>query len=465
VERILLAEDKASLREMLREVLEKNGYEVDACDSGTAALRRLESGSYTCLISDYKLPGADGMEVLKAALARDSGAHVILMTAYGTVELAVAAMKLGARDFLLKPVDPDHLLLVVDRALAQQRLLRENLLLKAERDERVGLPTIIGQSPLMLSVSEQVRKVAPTDATVLLLGESGTGKELFARAVHALSRRSGGPFVAINCAAIPSTLIENELFGHEKGSYTGAVGLQRGKFELADGGTIFLDEVGELEREVQGKILRALQERTIERIGGTRAFKVDVRIIAASNQDLKVATSAGRFRDDLFFRLNIFPVTIPPLRFRSGDIPLLVGHFLEKFGRELKRKDLRITDAAMAKLLDYTWPGNVRELENTLERAAILARGSEIGAEEIVLFSGGEPPHALTDVLDLSGTLPEALDRVRREVEILKIRSALVETKGNLPEAAARLGLTAKTLAAKMEECGISAGSCSEYRL
>ena len=455
MERILLAEDKTSLREMLREVLEKKGYVVDACDSGTAALNCMESGTYACLISDYKLPGADGMEILKAALARDPETPVILMTAYGTVELAVQAMKLGARDFLLKPVDPDHLLLMVERALAQQRLLRENLLLKAERDERLGLPTIIGQSPLMQSVSEQVRKVAPTDATVLLLGESGTGKELFARAVHTLSRRAEGPFVAINCAAIPSTLIENELFGHEKGSYTGAVGLQRGKFELADGGTIFLDEVGELEREVQGKILRALQEKTIERIGA-RAFKVDVRIIAASNQDLKAATSAGRFRDDLYYRLNIFPVTIPPLRFRPGDIPILVRHFLEKFGRELGRKDLRITDAAMEKLLAYGWPGNVRELENTLERAAILARGPDIGAEEIVLFSGAEHPHALADVMDLSGTLPEALDRVRREVEACKIRMALGETKGNIHEAAARLGIAAKTLAVKMEEYGIA---------
>jgi len=456
MERILLAEDKTSLREMLREVLEKKGYEVDACESGTAALRRLESGSYACLISDYKLPGADGMEILKAALARDAGTHVILMTAYGTVELAVAAMKLGARDFLLKPVDPDHLLLVVDRALAQQRLLRENLLLKAERDERLGLPIIIGRSPLMQSVSEQIRKVAPTDAGVLLLGESGTGKELFARAVHALSRRAEGPFVAVNCAAIPTTLIENELFGHEKGSYTGAVGLQRGKFELADGGTIFLDEVGELEREVQGKILRALQEKTIERIGGTRAFKVDVRIIAASNRDLKAAAAAGRFRDDLYFRLNIFPVTIPPLRSRPGDIPILVPHFLEKFGRELGRRDLRVTDAAMQKLLAYGWPGNVRELENTLERAAILARGPDIGAEEIVLVSGGEPPSALADLMDLSGTLPEALDRMRREVEARKIRTAIEETKGNLHEAAARLGIAVKTLAVKAEEYGIT---------
>jgi DNA-binding NtrC family response regulator len=455
VDRILLVEDKTSLKDLLREVLQSRNYEVDAVDSGTAALKRLETADYACIITDYKLPGADGLEILKAALARDMTAPVILMTAYGTVELAVQAMKLGAHDFLLKPVDPDHLLLVVDRALGQQRLFRENVLLKAQQAERLGFPKIIGAAPLMQAVSGQIQKVAPTDATVLLLGESGTGKELFARAVHALSKRSGGPFVAINCAAIPETLIENELFGHEKGSYTGAHNRQLGKFELADGGTILLDEIGELGRDVQGKILRMLQEKTIERIGGTCSLKVDVRIIAASNQDLKAEVERGRFREDLFFRLNIFPVTVPPLRHRPGDIPILAGHFLEIFGREMGKRDLRLSPKALRKLQAYPWPGNVRELENTLERAIILARGAEIGEEEIILFAGRELRPALADVLDLSGTLAEAQARVAREVESAAISRALREAGGDMKAAAASLGITVKTLGVKIAEHGI----------
>jgi DNA-binding NtrC family response regulator len=349
-------------------------------------------------------------------------------------------------------VDPDHLILLVERALAHRRLQRENLLLKSEVERHAGFPAIVGQSPLMQSVSEQVRKVAPTDATVLLAGESGTGKELFARAIHQLSKRREGPFVALNCAAIPETLIENELFGHEKGSYTGAHARQAGKFELAEGGTIFLDEIGELGKDVQGKILRVIQERTLERLGGTVTLKADVRIIAASNQDLRKAVEEGRFREDLFFRLNIFPITIPPLRHRTADIPLLADFFLRKFEGELGRKGLTLTPGAMERLQGYDWPGNVRELENALERAAILVHGKEIGAGEIVLFTDREALPGVGDLLNMEGTLPEAVARTVREVERWKVAQSLRETNGDRKAAAERLGITLKTLNSKLKD-------------
>ncbi len=454
MERLLVVEDKASLRDLLREVLSSRGFAVECLGDGAEAVVRLQAAPFDAVITDFKLPGADGMAVLDAALERDPECPVLVVTAFGTVELAVEAMKRGAADFLLKPVDPDHLLLLVDRALGRRRLQRENLLLKDEVERRGGFPSIVGRTPVMREVEEQVARVAPTDATVLLAGESGTGKELFARAVHQLSGRRDRPFVALNCAAIPSTLIENELFGHEKGSYTGAHARQLGKFELAGGGTIFLDEIGELEKEVQGKILRVIQERTVERLGGTATLKVDVRVVAASNQDLRKAVEEGRFREDLFFRLNIFPITIPPLRLRTADIPLLADHFLRRFERELGKRGLELTPAALAKLQAYAWPGNVRELENALERAAILARGRTIGPGEIVLFaeSGGGP--ALGDLLDLRGTLPEAVARTVRAVEEWKVARALEEAGGDRKAAAERLGVTLKTLNAKLRDPG-----------
>ncbi len=452
MERLLVVEDKASLRDLLREALSSRGFAVECLGDGTEAVARLEREAFDAVITDFKLPGADGMAVLEAALERDPEVPVLMVTAFGTVELAVEAMRRGAADFLLKPVDPDHLLLLVERALGRRRLQRENLLLKSEAERRGGFPAIVGQSPLMQAVSEQVRKVAPTDATVLLAGESGTGKELFARAIHQLSRRAAGPFVAVNCAAIPETLIENELFGHEKGSYTGAHARQAGKFELAGGGTIFLDEIGELGRDVQGKILRVLQERTLERLGGTVTLRVDVRIIAASNQDLRKAVEAGRFREDLFFRLNIFPITVPPLRHRMADIPLLAEFFLRKFEGELGKKGLALAPEALAKLQAYGWPGNVRELENALERAAILARGRLIGPGEIVLFADREAQPGVGDLLDLGGTLAEATARAVRAVERWKIGEALRATGGDRRATAERLGVSLKALNMKIKD-------------
>ncbi|MEJ5165613.1 MAG: sigma-54 dependent transcriptional regulator [Thermoanaerobaculia bacterium] len=454
-EKILIVEDKISLQNLLKEVLQKNGYNVDCASDGEKAEKLIEKNDYHLIIADYKLPKKDGMEILKEAKEKNPDLPVIIITAYGTIELAVEAMKRGAEDFLLKPIDPDHLLLVVEKVLEKQKILRENILLKSETSLYFPLPEIIGTSPIMKKVSEEVNKVAPTDATVLLLGESGTGKELFARAIHSLSKREKGPFVAINCAAIPETLIENELFGHEKGSYTGAISRQLGKFELAQGGTIFLDEIGELSKDVQGKVLRVLQEKTIERIGGTSTIKVDVRILCASNQDLKKAVEEGRFREDLFYRINIFPITIPPLRNRTSDIPLLVEHFISKYSKEFGKKKPKVHPEAMKKMLSYHWPGNVRELENAIERAIILSRGDTILPEDIFIGESKDYKYSPMDIFNLPDDLQEATQIILREVETYKIEKILKETEKNIEEAAKRLNISTKTLREKIKKYGI----------
>ncbi len=373
MKRLLIVEDKESLANMLRESVEADGFEADVASSGSEAIRWLAEGRrYVAVLTDLRLPGADGIAVLRQAKENDPDCPVIVMTAFGTIENAVEAMKLGAYDFIQKPVDVDHLSLLLRRCREHRELRYENLLLKEEFQKRYRLPAIIGDSPPIVEVSNAIQRVAQTDSTVLLQGESGTGKELFARAIHQLSPRRDRPFVAINCAAIPETLIENELFGHEKGAFTGATGRQLGKFELADLGTIFLDEIGELGFNVQSKILRVLQERRFERIGGTAAIDVDVRVICASNRNLEEAVKGSEFREDLFFRINVFPVTIPPLRVRRPDIDALTDFFLARFARELNRPGLKITDDARAALRAYDWPGNIRELQNCIERASIL---------------------------------------------------------------------------------------------
>src|SRR5437763_7501296 len=373
MKRLLIVEDKESLALMLQETVASEGLAADLSATGTDAINKLASGRrYFAVVTDLRLPGADGIAVLRQARESDPDCPVIVMTAFGTIENAVEAMKLGAYDFVQKPIDVDHLLILLRRCQEHRELRYENLLLKDEFQQRYGLPAIVGDSPPIVEVSSAIQRVAPTDSTVLLQGESGTGKELFARAIHRLSPRRDRPFVAINCAAIPDTLIENELFGHEKGSFTGATGRQLGKFELADGGSIFLDEIGDLGASVQSKLLRVLQERRFERIGGTAPIDVDVRIICATNRNLADEVREGRFREDLFFRINVFPVTIPPLRARRDDIDALIDFFVQRFARELAKPDLRINDAARDELRGYDWPGNIRELENCIERAAIL---------------------------------------------------------------------------------------------
>jgi DNA-binding NtrC family response regulator len=453
MKRLLIVEDKESLALMLRETVEAEGLEADVALDGKEAVRKLAAGNrYFAVLTDLRMPGADGIAVLRQTKESDPDCPVIVMTAFATIENAVEAMKLGAYDFVQKPVDADHLLLLLRRCRENRELRYENILLKDEFRQRYRLPAIVGESARIVEVSNAIQRVAPTDSTVLLQGESGTGKELFARAIHQLSPRRDRPFVAINCAAIPETLIENELFGHEKGSFTGATGRQLGKFELADSGTIFLDEIGELGLGVQSKILRVIQERRFDRIGGTSTLEVDVRIICATNRPLAGEVKEGRFREDLFFRINVFPVTVPPLRARREDIDGLADFFLQKFARELKKPSLRIAADAAEALRAYDWPGNIRELENCIERAAILCDGGVIERRDLHIEDASTD--ALRDALDLSGTLEEANARTLRVVERLKIAEALQQTDSRA-DAAERLGISVRTLAAKMKEHGI----------
>jgi len=453
--RLLIVEDKESLALMLKETVEAEGLEADVASNGNEAMRAIASGKrYLAVVTDLRLPGADGIKVLQQVRESDPECPVIVMTAFGTIENAVEAMKLGAFDFIQKPVDVDHLLLLLRRCRELRELLHENLLLKDEFRQRYRLPAIVGESPRIVEVSSAIQRVAPTDSTVLLQGESGTGKELFARAIHTLSPRRDRPFVAINCAAIPDTLIENELFGHEKGSFTGATARQLGKFELADSGTIFLDEIGDLGLGVQSKVLRVLQERRFERIGGAQPIDVDVRIICATNRNLADEVKGGRFREDLFFRINVFPVVVPPLRTRMEDVDALAAFFVQRLARELKKPGLRMSDAARAALHAYDWPGNIRELENSLERAAILCDRAVIEPRDLRLGGATASDDLLRDALDLSGTLDDAIGRAAAIVERLKIAEALRATSSRA-EAAEALGITPRTLAAKMKEHGI----------
>ncbi len=348
---ILIVEDKDSLRTMLRYALERQGHAVLEARDQPEAVRMLQH-SPAIVLSDLRLPEGDGFGVLRASKEFDADTPVIVMTAYGSIEDAVAAMKEGALDFLAKPVDPDHLALLVARALEQRRMVTENLLLKEELAVRRGAPQLVGEDLSLRKVFASLQKAAATDTTVLLEGESGTGKELFARSLHALSPRAEAPFVAINCAAIPETLLETELFGHEKGAFTGAVARKPGKFEMAHRGTLFLDEIGDLPLALQAKILRALEERRFERVGGTATVQVDVRLVAATNRGLRAAVAARRFREDLFFRLSVFPITVPPLRDRPGDIPLLARFFVDRFCRDMKKNPpLTLSPAALEQLV------------------------------------------------------------------------------------------------------------------
>jgi DNA-binding NtrC family response regulator len=454
MKRLLIVEDKESLGLMLRETVEAEGFEAEIASTGAQAVRWLAEGRrYVAVLTDLRLPGADGITVLRQAKETDPDCPVIVMTAFGTIENAVEAMKLGARDFIQKPLDMDYLLLLLRRCRDERAMRSENLLLKDEFQKRFRLPAIIGDSPRIVEVSQAVQKVAGTDSTVLLQGESGTGKELFARAIHQLSSRADRPFVAINCAAIPDTLIENELFGHEKGAFTGATGRQLGKFELADTGTIFLDEIGELGHGIQSKLLRVIQERRFERIGGGPTIEVDVRIICATNRTLIDDVKQGRFREDLFFRVNVFPITVPPLRARREDIDALADFFVQRFARELNKPQLKIDDDARALLRSYDWPGNIRELENCIERAAILCDRSVIRPADLHI-SAVVAPTSLGEAIDLSGSLGEAIERATNAVERIKIADA-VQRFPSRAEAAESLGISLRTLQSKMKELSI----------
>jgi len=444
---------------MLRHALERQEHIVLEARDQPEAVRLLQQAQPAVVLSDLRLPEGDGFGVLRAAKEIDADIPVIVMTAYGSIEDAVAAMKEGAMDFLAKPVDPDHLLLLVARALDRRRLVTENLLMKEELAVRRGAPQLVGEDPSLRKVFASLQRAATTDATVLLEGESGTGKELFARSLHALSGRAEAPFVAINCAAIPENLLETELFGYEKGAFTGAVARKPGKFEMAHRGTLFLDEIGDLPLSLQAKILRALEEKRFERVGGTASLQVDVRLVAATNRGLRAAVAARRFREDLYFRLSVFPIMIPPLRERKGDVPVLARFFVERFCRDLKKKPLVLSPPAMEQLQEYHWPGNVRELQNCIERAVILTDGDTVFPRHLNLTFAvpvtEEPAVSPWAHIDMTGTLVEVTRRVTAEVEKVKIEDVLREAGGNKPRAAELLQISYKALLAKLKEHGI----------
>jgi DNA-binding NtrC family response regulator len=460
MEPLLLVEDKNELRAMLRKALERSGYTVDEAPDGTAAIQKVRARRYLLVITDLKMPGASGLDVLRETKHADATIPVILLTAFGSVEEAVTAMKEGAFDFLQKPVDLDHLKLLVQRAARQQELLRENLLLREEYTARYGFPRIVGEHASIREISQQIQRIAATDSTALLLGESGTGKELFARAVHHLSNRREQPFVALNCAAIPEGLVENELFGHERGAFTGAGARKVGKMDLAHRGTLFLDEIGELPLAIQAKLLRVLEERRFERVGGTQLIEVDVRIVVATNRDLQKLMQEKLFREDLYFRISAVPITIPALRDRGNDVLMLAEYFLDKFSREFAKPGLELSPDAKQRLVEYRWPGNVRELQNTLERAVILADGLTIRASGLQLLSPKPDVESLPDGMlpekfSWDGSLEEVTQRATGHVERVMLESTLRDCQWNKTRAAERLGVSPKTLLAKIRAVGL----------
>ncbi|PRQ06186.1 sigma-54-dependent transcriptional regulator [Enhygromyxa salina] len=449
--RILVVDDEDGVREFMAEALEDQGYEVDQASDGAAALAMLEAAAYQLLLTDLKMPHIGGMELVRRIRAEQPELGVIVLTAHGSVADAVAAMKLGIFDFLQKPLEsPTQLRLLVARALERQRL---EALREATRERPDADPLSYGD-PIMDPVVGALRKVAVTDATVLLEGESGTGKEVAARAVHAWSRRADGPFIAVNCAALSASLLESELFGHEKGAFTGAAARRRGRIELAAGGTFFLDEVGELELDLQAKLLRVLQEREFERVGGNQTIRAEVRWIAATNCDLEAMIAAGRFRADLYHRLALFPVHMPALRERRRDIVPLATRLLQRIGSELGRPQLRLSNDAHDVLEAASWPGNVRELANTLERAAILADGDALGGE--LLFALPGRPRSARVQARAHAALGDGAPPTLAELEQQAILAALEHHDGNRRKAADALGIGLRTLYDKLKRYELS---------
>jgi DNA-binding NtrC family response regulator len=448
---ILLVEDRESLRAMLSETLEREGYRVESVATGDEAVRRLQEGRrYALVLTDLKLPGADGLAVLETALAADPSLPVVLLTGFGTVETAVAAMKRGATDFLSKPVDTERLLALVGR-LVESRRAAAVVSFAGGGPIVAGMPKIVGSSRPLVEAFERIRRAAATGVTVLLTGESGTGKELFARALHALSPGANGPFVAVNVAALPDSLVENELFGHEKGAYTGASERRAGRFEMADHGTLFLDEIGELPPAAQTKLLRVVEERVFLRVGGTVPVSVDIRLVTATNSDLSARVKAGVFREDLFYRLDVFQVRLPPLRSRREDIPALAREFA-RGASEGGREGVELSPAALERLQEHDWPGNVRELRNVVERAVILSDGRAIRPQDVVI---GVPGESALPRPSLDGPLDESIERWRLAGEMARIRRALDEAGGDRSRAASALGIPVRRLSQRIKELKI----------
>jgi two-component system nitrogen regulation response regulator GlnG len=473
--RILVADDEESLRWVLERGLRQAGYDVTAVADGEAAVAAFQSQPFDLVFIDVKMPGMDGLVALERLRELRSDAYVVVMTAHGSMDTAIKAMQRGAYDYLAKPFDLDEVLLLTERALSASRLTQEVARLRTGLQEVREFSALIGRHPRMQDVYKAIGRIAGTDVTVLLRGESGTGKELVARAIHHYSRRSGRPFVAVSCAAIPGTLLESEMFGHERGAFTDAKERKLGKFELAHGGTLYLDEIGDMPLELQGKLLRALQERTIERLGGQESIRIDVRVLAATNRDLESLMKEGRFREDLYYRLNVVTINLPPLRERRRDIPLLVEYFLAKYADELGARG--VAPEALDRLVGYDWPGNVRELENLVQRAMVLAATGVILPEHLPI---GPVSAAASVAVDAS--LEEIIERklmdcVRglRErtsanlydlmvglVEKPLLRAVLRETAGNQLRAAQILGINRNTLRKKLTEHGIDPDQLTE---
>ncbi|MBI4590222.1 MAG: sigma-54-dependent Fis family transcriptional regulator [Candidatus Rokubacteria bacterium] len=447
--RVLVVDDEPAQLELVGGFLRKQGFEVAEAAEGRAALERFRKEPFDLILTDQKLPGFSGPELLEAARAITPEVAVIMMTAYGTIETAVAAIKGGATDYLTKPLNLDQLLHRIAQVRERQRLLRENRELREALQERHRVEGIIGESGRMQELLSLVRRVAGSDATVLIRGESGTGKELIAKAIHYASPRAGGPLVSVNCAALPETLLESELFGHEKGAFTGAVSTRKGRFELADGGSLFLDEIGDLPLHLQVKLLRVVQEREFERVGSSRPIAVNVRLLAATHRDLEALVRDGRFRDDLYYRINVVTISLPPLRERREDIPLFLDHFVQKFARQNGKVISGLTREAREALLRYDYPGNVRELENLVERAVVLTRDEVIGLEDVPL-SVKEPER---EVLE-GASLTAVVEGIERRM----IREALSRAGGIQTRAAELLGISERVLRYKLKKFGLSGG-------
>jgi two-component system nitrogen regulation response regulator NtrX len=446
--RVLIVDDEAGVRSALSGVLRDEGYAVDAVESGEACLERVGRAAYDVLIVDIWLPGMDGLATLSRLRERRVDAPVVMISGHGNIESAVRAIKLGAFDFVEKPLSLEKTVLVVANAVRQRRLEAENRALRAHVDRRLAM---VGESSLMAQLREQIAMAAPTNGRVLIYGENGTGKELVARSIHALSRRRAGPFVEVNCAAIPEELIESELFGHVRGSFTGATADRRGKFELADGGTLFLDEIGDMSLKTQAKVLRALQEQVVEPVGGASGVRVDVRVLAATNKELTAEIRAARFREDLYFRLNVIPIFVPPLRDRAEDVPRLAEHFMTELAREYGRRPKKFDQAAAHGLQAYHWPGNVRELRNVIERLIIMVAGDTITAHDLSFLAGSAPPPEASETFP---SLP--LHEAREQFERDYILRALASQQGNISRTAEALGVERSNLYRKMRAMGIA---------
>ena len=446
---ILIIDDEKNIREGLGTALELEGYDVKLAENGEVGLKLIEKGDIDLVITDLRMPGISGEEVIAKVAGESPGIPVIVLTGHGSIDSAVTAMRNGAYDFLTKPLNLDRLILIVKRALAGRELEIRHSTLKEELDAKTSFESIIGKSAEMLRIFEVVRKAANSKASVLITGESGTGKELIANALHNLSNRRDKPFVKVHCAALSESLLESELFGHEKGAFTGAVARKRGRFELANTGSIFLDEIGEIDQNVQIKILRVLQDRRFERVGGEETLEVDVRIIAATNRDLLQEIAEHRFREDLFYRLNVVHIQVPPLRERKDDIPLLVASFLEEFAKENNKKITGIDARARSALYKYNWPGNIRQLRNCIESAIVMCSGSEITLEDLPPSVSGASD---TDMISIPVGITLA------EAEKILIQQNLAVNKGNKSKTADILGIGRKTLHRKIDEYNLEVG-------